>query len=544
MESMVNYNSVWEIERRDYMSTANIQYYDWGQVEWIYEPDSINSFNVMNIGIYTIHPGKGQNKHIHYGDEQLLYVLSGKGKQLIGDTISLKEAGSIFHIEAGSIHETTNIGDEPLIELVISIPANYENNMFIKNKINVLNNNKRKYSTSIEINDEMKNIYDGFANSLKIPISILDREGNVIIAGKAFPPICEIKCNIDKSIYNCCMYAKQEKYDQSKYSDLAMFICPYGLSVIVMSIVCNGEVIGITKGGHIRTSLNNINNDDNIFFMDNKIPEIMMPDTISESTQFFSKASLKAVLQQLEKLNKYILNYYIFKNTEVELDKKEGIIQDISKHEIILEKSLKSTQEKVLDFRINNHFLFNTLNAIASLAVKENAIKTYESIVNLSKMFRYTSKTHSNFVKLKDEIDYLTIFINLQKLRFGDKLKVISDISAEIENVVIPFNCLQPILENCFIHGFRNKKNRMTIEIHGKRDKGYAVIGICDNGIGMIEKDVEALNRRIHQSIKNEVLSGLMMIYTKFQLIYNENFSFEISSLPNKGTSVLISLPI
>ena len=521
------------------MGMANIQCFDWGQVEWIYEPDSINTFNVMNIGIYTILPGKGQKRHIHYGDEQLLYVLSGKGKQLIGDSISLKETGSLFHIEAGSVHETINIGDEPLRELVISIPANYEDSLFIENRADASKDNKKKFSTPIEINDEIKNIHDGFANSLKIPISIFDREGNAVIEGKGFPALCETRCNIGKSIYNCCFYGKQEKFVQSKYSDPTAFICPYGLSVIIMSIICNDEIVGIIKGGHIKISPDNLNSGDNAFLKTNDIS-----DASGESTQFFSKASVKAILQQFKKLNKYIANYYIFKNTEIELDKKEGIIQDIARHETILEESLKSTQEKVLSIQINNHFLFNTLNAIASLAVKESAFNTYESIINLSKMFRYTLKTNSSFVKLKDEIDYLVNYIDLQRLRHGDKLKVNLDMSAEIENIDIPFHCLQPILENSFIHGFKDKSGRMLIEMSGKKDGNRAIIEIYDNGVGMDEKNVDMLNDRIRRTDKQEALSGLMMIYSKLQLLYKDKFAFEIFSTLNKGTRVEIILPM
>jgi len=518
------------------MSTGNIQFFDWGKVEWIYEPDNINSFNVMNIGIYTILPGKGQKRHIHYGDEQLLFVLSGKGKQLIGDIISSKEAGSLFHIEAGLVHETINTGNEPLMELVISIPANYENSMFLENNASTTRDNKEKYVKTIEINDEIKNIYDGFAHSLKIPISIFDKDGNAIIEGKGFPYVCETRCKISESINNCCMYNTQDNYANLQYSEPTAFTCPYGLSVIIMSTVCNGEVIGIIKGGHIIISQNNSNNEPDAFSDNN------LSDESGQPMQFFSKASMKALFQQFKKLNKYILNYYILKNKDIELDKKEEIIQDISRHEIILQESLKSTQEKVLSIQINNHFLFNTLNAIASLAFKENAIKTYDSIINLSKMFRYTLKTGSNFVTLKDEMEYLANFIDLQKLRFGDRLRIKSSISLEIVSVIIPFNCLQPIVENCFIHGFKNKKGRLLIEVNGKRDKNLAIIEICDNGTGMGEKDVEILNRKIRGNYKDEVLSGLMMIYSKLYLFYKEKLSFEISSSPNKGTKVRIVL--
>ena len=89
----------------------NTQYFDWGHIEWIYEPDPVSSKNNMSIGITTILPNTKQNKHIHYGDEQFIYVLSGEGIQLIGSKISEMKPKQIYHMEAGTIHETTNNSD-------------------------------------------------------------------------------------------------------------------------------------------------------------------------------------------------------------------------------------------------------------------------------------------------------------------------------------------------------------------------------------------------------------------------------------------------
>lgn len=509
------------------MVKTNFQYFDWGQIEWMYEPEYGNSTNIMHIGIIKIFSGKRQTKHVHYGDEQFLYVLSGKGKQLIDDAVNIIEPGANFHIEAGSVHETVNSGNEPITELLISIPANYENNLFLQGKVENLLNNREKYETSIKIDDKIKGIYDGFISSLKIPLSIFDDKDNIIIKGQGYPEYCEIKCNVREDLNNCCIYRIRDNYTSPQYSEPTAFVCPFGLTIFIIPILFNNEVIGLVKGGHIKTSTNNLD----INYISNKAYELI---------PVVPKARMKAISLQIKKLSKNIVNYYMFENTEVELGKKEEIIRDISRHEIMLEESLKSTQDKVLSIQINNHFLFNTLNAVAGLAVKENAFKTYESIISLSKMFRYSLKTSSNLVKLADELDYLVNYIDLQKLRYSDKLDVSLNISEEIKDIVIPFNCMQPILENCFIHGFKDKKNRMLIEVFGRRAKDSVTLEICDNGIGMNEKDIEVLNKKIHQNNNREVFSGLMMIYSKLQLFYNQGFDFEISGTLNKGTKVKI----
>ncbi len=491
------------------MNNNNIQHFGWGHIEWIFEPEYGNSTNIMHIGITTLYPGMRQTKHVHYGDEQFLYVLSGRGQQLIGDELTTIETGDSSHIEAGSVHETINISDEPLVQLLISIPANFENTLLPQSKEYKLSDSRDNNDSQIKIDHKIRSMYEGLIRSLKVPLSIFDAEDNAIIEGHGYPDYCRSRCNIDESPYNCCIYGIKDNYSSPHYSDPSAFICPYGLTVFVIPIQLQDKVIGIIRGGHIRTSPDN-------------------PDYVPE-------ARMKAISLQIKKLSKSIVNFYRFANTEVQL-------QDISRHEMMLEESLKSTQEKVLSIQINNHFLFNTLNALAGLAVKENAFKTYESIISLSKMFRYSLKTGSNLVKLRNELDYLVDFIDLQKLRYSERLEVSFDIAEEIKDIVLPFNCLQPILENCFIHGFRDKKDKLRIVVSGRREGDRVILEICDNGTGMDEKAVNALNDRVHQDRNGGALSGLQMIYSKLKSFYNEAFTFEISSGLDKGTSTKITI--
>ncbi|MGE5676549.1 MAG: histidine kinase [Pseudomonadota bacterium] len=509
------------------MDKNNIQNFDWGQIEWIYEPDNSNSTNIMHIGITTLLPGMSQTKHVHYGDEQFVYILSGEGTQLIGDEVTVIETGSHSHIDAGSLHETVNTGNKPMYQLLISIPANVENSLLPQRDAEGPVGLENKKDAPTRIDQKIMGIYEGYARSLKIPLSIFDEDDNIIIKGQGYPEYCENKCNIRENLNNCCIYRFRGDYTAPQYPDPSAFICPFCLSVFIVPILFNGKMIGKIKGGHLKTSVEGIDTQCHADKSYEAIPTVPM-------------ARMRVISIQLKKLARNIIDYYAFENNEVELGKKDEIIQSIFRHELLLEESLKSTQEKVLSIQINNHFLFNTLNALAGLAVKENAFKTYESIVSLSKMFRYSLKTGSNMVAFANELDYLGDYINLQKLRYSDRLEVNINIDWDIKDVSLPFNCLQPIVENCFIHGFKDKKDKMVINISGRREQGSVVIEISDNGSGMDAQAVEALKSRLDSINSHQVLNGLMMIYSKLQLYYNTNFSFEIFSAPDAGTSVRI----
>ncbi|SDJ90779.1 histidine kinase [Natronincola ferrireducens] len=519
------------------MDEKNIQIFDWGEIQWIYEPESMNSSNMMYIGVATILPGERQAKHIHYGNEQFLYVLSGEGEQLLDNKVTNIKPGAFFHIEAGSVHETINIGNEPMKQLIISIPASPENNTFVETRIKKLVNIRGKQESTIKINDEIKKLYDEAVGILDIPISIFNKKGDAVIVGKEFPDFCVKMCGVNTNIKNCCLYEMKEEWGPRQYKELSANVCSYGITVFYLPILCNDEAIGIILGGHIRTSKEELSS----IYKNSKKDTIQDPSY--QVIQVVPKGTMIAILQQMKKLSKNIAYYYIFKKAEMELNKKEEIIQDIIKNELMLEQSLKSTEGKILNMQINNHFLFNTLNAIAGMAVKEDAFKTYESIIHLAQMFRYTLKTENDFVKLKEEIEQLHIFLQLQKLRHGDKLRIDFEISKEVDKVYVPFNCLQPIVENTFIHGFRCKKDKMHIRILVKGGEDRIGIEIRDNGCGIEDKNIEELNRRLSRENKEKTLSGLGMIYSKFQLLYQDNFTFEIQSPCNKGTTVKIILP-
>lgn|GEM_PF-599763 len=519
------------------MEEKNMQFFNWGKIEWIYEADSIDSRNLMSIGIVTIDPGKRQNKHIHYGDEQLLYVISGKGRQQVDEEIDIIRAGSIHHIEAGSIHETMNMDKEPIVELIISIPVAFKENLPIYT-FGEANRDSGKFTQEGYmyelIGDEIKGLYDLAMESLKLPIAIFDMNEKMLIEGEDYPELCKKACFVNKNNGDCPMYQIHDEYAPPIYNDSTAYVCPFGLTVFNVPIVANGTVIGWIKGGHIRTFRNEFSS------VKRSASQSKHNKELFEDMSVLPKSRVSAILRIMKEMEQSFAKYTVLKKTETELSIKEERIKKIAESESILEESLKMVRDEMLDITINNHFLFNTLNAIASMAVQENSIKTYDAVIDLSKMFRYSLKNKSNKILLKDEIEYLRNYISLQKIRYGENLEVVFDVPEKLEKEWIPFNCLQPIVENCFKHAFKDSKGRIRIWIHAASYKNGICIRIEDDGRGMNSHELEKLIERILESKGRS--SGLMMITSKLKSFYGDSFSFEIDSRLEGGTKVTLSL--
>lgn len=301
-----------------------------------------------------------------------------------------------------------------------------------------------------------------------------------------------------------------------------------------MPIIINGVIIGTIKGGHIRIyekDQNNIRNKSNKY------------DQLYNKMQIVHQGRIIAILQHIKTLSKNISYHYLLENTELELNKKEEIIKDITKNELLLEESLRSTKEQVLSVQINNHFLFNTLNALASLSIKEGAFETYESIIRLSNILRYSLKSSNTIVTLEEEIKFILDYLELQKLRYGERLEINIRTSEEVKSVKIPFNFIQPIVENSFIHGFKDKLDNLHIDINCFKKGDKILIEVEDNGSGLEEVKVEEINNKIKGQWQTMELSGLRMIYRRLELLYPNRFQLEISSKKGLGTKILIVIP-
>ena len=150
-----------------------IQRTDWGYIEWRHIHDENDKKQLMDIRISVVLPGKSQPKHTHYSEEQMLYVMSGEGIHIINGKKHHKKAGEFVYIDGGATHETHNIGDEPLRELLVSNPVIVNNYDYEDKKIDGLNR-------------IIEAIQSQFIEPLNIPITIYDSSWKILLQTKCF----------------------------------------------------------------------------------------------------------------------------------------------------------------------------------------------------------------------------------------------------------------------------------------------------------------------------------------------------------------------
>jgi two-component system LytT family sensor kinase len=191
---------------------------------------------------------------------------------------------------------------------------------------------------------------------------------------------------------------------------------------------------------------------------------------------------------------------------------------------------LKTKAElEALQAKINPHFLFNTLNSIASL-ISENPKAAEETVEKLSELFRYTLRyTEKNTATVAEELDLVRTYLEIEKLRLGDRLQFEVKCEDAVREVGLPPMLIQPLVENSIKHGIASAIEGGTILVEAKAAGGNCVIAVHDSGKGFQnEGDAEGF--------------GLRSIQERLRLRYGEKASLQV--VQNSHTQIIICIPL
>lgn len=198
----------------------------------------------------------------------------------------------------------------------------------------------------------------------------------------------------------------------------------------------------------------------------------------------------------------------------------------------------KDTQIMALTMQINPHFLYNTLNTINMMAILNDDHETSDLIVSLSEMLHYSFKNTNEKIPLSDEVQWTINYINIMSRRFEGVFETVIDISNELMVYKVPKFFLQPIVENSILHGFEGISGGGVLKLGAQKQGDFIVFTVSDNGKGMETADYENI---IQKSREGSI--GLTNVYQRLSLIYGDNYSIDLKSVPGEGTTFYLTLP-
>ena len=231
------------------------------------------------------------------------------------------------------------------------------------------------------------------------------------------------------------------------------------------------------------------------------------------------------------------------------------MVEEILEHIKALEaekeqvKKIQTQKRKIellaLQAQINPHFLYNTLNMITWQAVDQGAEEISIMSNALGKYFRISLSKGKEIIPLYAELDHVKSYLEIQKLRYKDKLNFEFSIPEELGHYYVIKLILQPLVENALYHGIKGKEGTGTIRLYAKQDQNHDLeITIEDDGLGMERDKLLALNQKLRAAVvDSENGYGIYNVNNRLMLYYGQGYGLYLESCEGGGTKSIVKLP-
>ena len=221
------------------------------------------------------------------------------------------------------------------------------------------------------------------------------------------------------------------------------------------------------------------------------------------------------------------------------------------KNELENKLILLDSQMRSLESQINAHFLYNTLESINSIATLERIPAISTMSMALGRMFRYSIKTESELVPLREELRHTADYSIIQEIRFNHQYTLKIAVPEICKDIVVLKLILQPLVENALYHGLNYCKNGDKIQVTARIEKSDMILAVEDNGIGLSPEKIFQLKSLLNKEPKFSELGqrcaqsiGIKNIHTRIQLYYGKNYGLFLDEQPEKGAKISIRVPI
>ncbi|MBM7565282.1 sensor histidine kinase [Paenibacillus sacheonensis] len=220
------------------------------------------------------------------------------------------------------------------------------------------------------------------------------------------------------------------------------------------------------------------------------------------------------------------------------------------------EKMLKQKAEyrtlqfeyKALQAQMNPHFLYNTLEAIHSMAKIKGEEEIGELIYLLGKLLRESIGKKGDTLPLEEELDFIRSYLSIHKIIYGDRIELNYAVDERLTGCRVPKFILQPLVENAIVHGIEEKPGKALIRIVCREEGGDLLLEVSDNGVGMEAAKVDRLlSPERYGTVDGEnkhTNVGIISVHKRIRILYGDGYGLAIGSAVGEGTTVRVRLPV
>lgn len=225
-------------------------------------------------------------------------------------------------------------------------------------------------------------------------------------------------------------------------------------------------------------------------------------------------------------------------------------IGDLISEVVKKQEAKKNAEIHALFTQINSHFIINTLQNISMMAEIDSKYELADAVNSLGKLLRYSMKWTKEYVRLKEEMEYIRNYVLLMNIRYDYEIKLNIQIPPELMEYEVLKMMLQPAVENAIYYGIEPLGQNGEITIRGYSDEDNTLLEIIDNGIGMDEESLEKVKQALVSGIPADMCLekkgngiGLKNVNERIRLFYGNKYGIEITSIKGSFTKLTIRLP-
>jgi two-component system sensor histidine kinase YesM len=226
-----------------------------------------------------------------------------------------------------------------------------------------------------------------------------------------------------------------------------------------------------------------------------------------------------------------------------------GKIRELLDAKVREQRNLKKAELRALQAQVNPHFLYNTLDTIVWMEEENQTRQVIEIVHALSSFFRIALSKGMDWIPIRQEIEHVRSYLQIQKLRYQGILDYRIEVDEEILDGIVLKLTLQPLAENALYHGIKNKRGGGTIVVRAARaGPERAILEVEDDGVGLtpykLEKTRTELNRTLDETASQDVGFGLANVNQRIKLYYGKEYGLSMESQYQSGTKVTITIPL
>ncbi|GAA3590808.1 PocR ligand-binding domain-containing protein [Gibbsiella greigii] len=405
-------------------------------------------------------------------------------------------------------------------------------------------NNKYKLHEFLDVK-RLQTLQDNFSKSMMIALVVVDENGVPVTKPSGFSDFCA-RSRMTPALASHC-YESDDAGGRSAMlaGKPVVYRCYCGFVEFAVPIMINDHYLGAFISGQVKVEQEI---EQTIpYILDNtaiwqEIPRLV---NLHQNTKRMPYERFESTAYTLLHVSSYLVEQAHANNIQRELHKKDLELTDELRKRVEIERSLHEAEFKALSYQISPHFLFNVLNTIGRLAFLENAQRTETMVHDFSDMMRYLlRKNNHGLITLRNEINYVTSYMSIQKVRMHDRFNYFCDIPEKYLDVVCPFLILQPLVENFFNYVVEPREISSQLVIRATDDGHDVIIEVSDNGDGIAAQDIDNILSGDETRRKGGI--GINNIKNRLQLLFGESYGLEIISphKPQMGTTIKLRFPM